>query len=175
MQTRFLGPAICLASATIAAGCYLHWVHVVGEWLPRELISGAYNSILFVVCVSFGLLLHRALGGNASKETDGDFALTAGGTVRVLGIVAASLVWINASDYLLKRVVDYPYRRIMKLYAFSTEQNVPTLFSAILLLSCALLLGLIKCLDTMGWQVIGGRCDSGRQATGLISSSGSVV
>jgi len=129
----------------VTAWCFLHWNDLVAEWLPRPLVSGAYNSILLLVGGSFAVLLHRLIsrGGPPTPRTESELSLSPASTLRLLGTFAASLVWINGFDYLMKGVVEYEYRQVMPLFALEMEGNLPTLFSTALLLACSLLLALV--------------------------------
>lgn len=146
MPTRLVRPAAALLLGALGAWCFLRWNDAVVEWIPRPLVSGSYNLILSVVGLGFGLLIYRLLrlGEGPVPRTKANFSLTAHGSVRMLAVVAGSLVWINCLDVLLKLAVEYEYRKVMPLFALEMEGNVPTFFSAVLLLLCAALLALVS-------------------------------
>ena len=145
MRSRFVIPAVGLVGGAVGAWSFLQWSDTVTRWIPTSLVSGSYNSILFVVGGSFGVLLYRFLARGESPvlPAGAGFRLDTGRTVRLLSVVAASLVWVNVFDFLLKWAVRYEYRPVMPLYALEKEGNLPTLFASASLLFCALLLALV--------------------------------
>jgi len=145
MRFRILSPAAGLLLGTVGAWYFLQHGDLVAEWLPTPLVSGTYNSILLVVGGCFAVLLYRLLrrGDPPAPAAESELRLSSRDTVRLLAVVSASLVWVNGVDYLLKRAVEYEYRMVMPLFALEMEGNLPTLFSAALLLSFSLLLALV--------------------------------